>query len=60
MIDSNFGRAGFRIGTYIVLVSGILSLLTESGTSAHVISVMTLIMGLIFLLIIIILVRIGR
>lgn len=60
MIDSNLGHAGFRIGIFIVLIAGFLSLLTESGTSGHVISVFTFLMGLVFLLIIVILVRIGR
>lgn len=60
MIDSNFGQAGFRIGIYVVLMAGLLTLLTESGTSARIISIFTLLIGLVFLLIIIILVRIGR
>jgi len=60
MIDSNIGQAGFRIGMFVVLIAGILTWLTESGTAAHVISLFTLLMGLIFLLIIIVLVRIGR
>ncbi|VAW30723.1 hypothetical protein MNBD_CHLOROFLEXI01-4521 [hydrothermal vent metagenome] len=60
MIDSNIGQAGFRIGMFVVLISGILTWLTESGTAAHVISLFTLLMGLVFLLIIIVLVRIGR
>jgi hypothetical protein len=60
MIDSNIGQAGFRIGMFVVLIAGILTWLTDSGTAAHVISLFTLLMGLAFLLIIIVLVRIGR
>ena len=60
MIDSNIGQAGFRIGMFVVLISGGLTWLTESGTAAHVISLFTLLIGLAFLLIIVVLVRIGR
>lgn len=57
MIGSEIGQAAFRIGMYIVVVSGLLTWFTEPGTSAHVISLFTLIIGLLFLLIIAILVR---
>jgi hypothetical protein len=60
MIDRNIGYAGFRIGIFVVMLSGLLVLLTEPETAAHVISQFTLIIGLIFTMIIVILVRIGR
>jgi hypothetical protein len=59
MIDSSVGRAAFRIGFYITFLSGILSLVTEAGTAERAISILTLIMGLIFLVVITILVRFG-
>ena len=57
MISSEIGQAAFRIGMYVVVVSGLLTWFTESGTAAHVISQITLIIGLLFLLVIAILVR---
>jgi hypothetical protein len=57
MISSEIGQAAFRIGMYIVVVAGLLTWFTEPGTSAHVISLFTLIIGLVFLLIIAVLVR---
>lgn len=60
MIDTNIGYAGFRIGMFVVIMSGLLAWFTEPETAAHVISLFTLIIGLLFTLIIIILVRIGQ
>lgn len=60
MIDSNIGYAGFRIGMFVITLSGMLTLFTEPETAAHVISIITLIFGLIFTLTIVVLVRIGR
>jgi hypothetical protein len=60
MIDSNMGQAGFRIGMFLIVVAGLLVLVTDEGTAEHIISILTLIMGLIFTLIIIILVRLGQ
>lgn len=60
MIGSELGHAAFRIGTYIVLISGLLTWFTDSGTPGHVISQFTLIIGVVFLVIIAILVRLKR
>jgi hypothetical protein len=60
MIDSNLGYAGFRIGLFVVVTSGLLAWFTEPETAAHVISLFTLIIGLLFTLIIVILVKIGQ
>lgn len=60
MIDTNLGYAGFRIGMFVVTLSGLLVLFTEPETAAHVISIITLIFGLIFTLIIVVLVKIGQ
>lgn len=57
MIDSNIGRAAFRIGFYIAFVSGLLSFFTEPNTPERAISLLTLIISILFLLLVVILVR---
>jgi hypothetical protein len=54
------GRAWFRIAVTITLVSMALIFFTEPGTAERVVSVITLIIGLLFIGIIIILVRRDR
>lgn len=51
------GQAWFRIAMMITLVSAALVYLTEPGTAERVVSVITLLAGLLFIGIIIILVR---
>jgi len=51
------GQAWFRIATMITLVSAVLVYFTEPGTAERVVSVITLIIGLLFIGIIIVLVR---
>lgn len=60
MIGSELGHAAFRLGMFIVLVAGLLTWFTDSGTPGHVISQFTLILGIVFLLFVTVLVRIGR
>ncbi len=60
LMDSNLGRAGFRIGVFVTLMSGGLLLLLERGTAEYVLMQFTLFMGLIFLAVIIFLVRLSR
>ena len=60
MIDPNIGYAGFRIGMFVVTLAGLSALFTEPETAAHVISIVTLLFGLVFTLIIVVLVRIGQ
>ncbi len=60
MIGSELGHAAFRIGMYLVVVAGLLTWFTDSGTPGNVISQFTLILGILFLIIVTILVRIGR
>jgi hypothetical protein len=59
MIDSQIGRAAFRLGFYIAFMAAILSWLTEPNTAEHVVSLLTLVMSIIFLIGITILVRLG-
>ena len=51
------GQAWFRIATTITLLSAVLVFLTESGSAERIISVITLIMGLLFIGIILVLIR---
>jgi cbb3-type cytochrome oxidase subunit 3 len=51
------GQAWFRIAMMITLVSAVSVYLTEPGTAERVVSVITLLMGLLFIGIIIVLVR---
>jgi hypothetical protein len=51
------GQAWFRIAMMLTLVSALLVYLTESGTAERIVSVITLITGLLFIGIIIVLVR---
>lgn len=60
MLDSQLGHAAFRIGFYLAFVSGLLSLLTQPGTAERVISVLTFVISLLFLIMVVVLVRIGR
>ena len=60
MIGSELGHAAFRIGMYLVVVAGLLTWFTENGTPGNAISQFTLILGILFLVIVTILVRVGR
>jgi uncharacterized membrane protein len=51
------GRAWFRIAIMITFVSAVLVYLTEPGTAERVVSVITLLAGLLFIGMIIVLVR---
>ena len=59
MIDSNLGRAAFRVGFYVTFVSGILSLLTAPSSAERIISIFTFILGILFLIVVAVLVRFG-
>ncbi len=52
------GRAGFRIGMYVALISGGLLLVLERGTPEYVISQITFGMGVGFLLFLAVLVKV--
>lgn len=59
MISSDIGRAAFHIGFFVTLMSGLLLLLVEPGSAEQIITLMTFIVGLLFTLIIVALVRFG-
>ena len=54
------GRAWFRIATMITLVSAVLVYFTDPGTAERVVSVITLLIGLLFIGVIVILIRRDR
>jgi hypothetical protein len=54
------GQAWFRIATMITVVSAVLVYFTEPGSAERVVSVITLLIGLLFIATIIVLVRRNR
>jgi len=56
-MNPDAGRAWFRIAVTITLVSAVLVFVTKSGTAERVVSVITLIIGLLFIGTIIVLIR---
>ncbi len=59
-MDPEAGRAWFRIATLITLVAVVLVYLTKPDTAERIVSVLTLLIGLLFVGLIIILVRRNR
>jgi hypothetical protein len=59
-MDAQLGRAGFHIGFYIVLVSGVLLLFLERGSAEQMITLFTFGVGLVFLIVIAIIVRLSQ
>ena len=54
------GRAWFRIATLLTVVSAVLVYFTESGSAERVVSVITLLIGLLFIGVIVFLIRRDR
>jgi hypothetical protein len=59
-MNPDLGRAWFRIALTITLLSAMLVFFTESGTAERVVSIITLLIGLIFIGTIVVLVRRNR
>ena len=59
-MDQFLGRAAFHIGFYIAFVAGVLLLFLDKGTAEYVITQFTLVIGLVYLLVVVLLVRLGR
>jgi hypothetical protein len=57
LVNPDAGRAWFRIATTITLVSAVLVFLTEPGTAERVVTVITLLLGLLFIGTIVLLIR---
>jgi len=56
-MDSNLGRAGFRIGVFVVLTSGGLLLVLPKGTAEYLLMQVMFVLGLLFLVVIILIIR---
>ena len=56
-MNPDAGRAWFRIATAITLISTVLVFLTEPGTAERVVSVITLLIGLLFIATIVVIIR---
>jgi hypothetical protein len=59
-MNPDFGRAWFHIAMTITVVSAVLVFFTEPGTAERVVSVITLLIGFIFIGTIILLIRRDR
>lgn len=59
-MSSSLTHAAFRLGFFIVFVSGVLLLFLESGSAEQAITIFTFLIGLVFLMAIAILVRLGQ
>jgi hypothetical protein len=59
-MSSSFAHAAFRIGFFIVFVSGMLLLFLENGSAEQAIMIFTFLLGLVFLIAIVIWVRLGQ
>jgi hypothetical protein len=59
MLGPELGKAGFQIGVFVSLVSGLLLLVLDRDSAEFVISLFTFIVGFAFLLLIVALVRMG-
>ncbi|MCL4859333.1 MAG: hypothetical protein KJZ93_07995 [Caldilineaceae bacterium] len=59
-MSSSFGHAAFRLGFFIVFVTGALLLFLERGTAEWAITVFTFLLALLFLVIVAVIVRLGQ
>lgn len=59
-MSSSLIQAAFRLGFFIVFVSGVLLLFLESGSAEQAITIFTFLIGLVFLIAIAILARLGQ
>jgi uncharacterized membrane protein len=59
MIGPELGKAGFLIGIFVTMVSGGLLLVVDRNSAEFTISLLTFGIGVLFLVLIIVLVRVG-
>lgn len=57
MISPEIGRVWFQVAVFIIVASGVLALVTQAGTAEHVISIASLIVGILFVVVLVILIR---
>ncbi len=58
MIDSNLGKTAFKIGFFLAFGGGILSILTQPGTPERIVSQLIFGIGLVFVIMVVVLIRI--
>lgn len=59
-MSADLGQFAFRLGFFIVFVTGILLLFEPSGSAEQAITVITFVIGLVFLVVVVLVVRIGQ
>lgn len=59
MLSPEFGRAGLMIGMFVALPSGALLLVLQPGSAEFIVSALTFGVGMLFLIGIVVLIRIG-
>jgi hypothetical protein len=57
MISPEIGRVWFQVAVFIIVASGVLALVTQTGTAEHVISIASLFVGILFVVVLVILIR---
>ncbi len=59
-MSAGLGHAAFRLGFFIIFVAGILLLLEPNGSAEQAITFLTFVIGLVFVIIVAVLVRLGQ
>jgi hypothetical protein len=59
-MSRDLGQIAFRLGFFVVFVSGLLLFIVERGSAEQTITLFTLILGLVFLAIVAFIVRFGQ
>lgn len=59
MLSPELGKIAFQIGIFLTVIPGLLLLALEPGTAEFVITVITFVLGTVFTLLIVVLVRIS-
>jgi hypothetical protein len=60
MMSPGLGQAAFRLGFFIVFVTGALLFFVPSGSAEQAITLITFIIGLLFLIVVALLIRFGQ
>lgn len=59
-MSQGLAQAALRLGFFVVFVSGLLLFIVERGSAEQAITIITLIIGLVFLAVVVLLVRSGQ
>ena len=60
MMSPGLGQAAFRLGFFIVFITGILLFIVPSASAEHAITLITFIIGLVFLIVVALFIRFGQ